>query len=110
MTVLAYGLSDVGMRRESNEDCYLIDESLGLYLVCDGMGGHEGGEIAAQDASKAVQDYFNKHAGELAELTESGNVESIQNLVVRAVQHACQTHRSVLAIKPIGFGSPAIVG
>lgn len=76
------------MRRESNEDCYLIDESLGLYLVCDGMGGHVGGEIASQDASQAVQDYFSEHAGELAELTESGNIEAVQDLVVRAVQHA----------------------
>lgn len=88
MAVMAYGQSDVGMRRENNEDCYLIDESLGLYLVCDGMGGHEAGEVASQEASDAVQDYLNKEAGKLAELTEHADIEAIQDLVVEAVQHA----------------------
>ncbi len=76
------------MRRDNNEDCYLIDESLGLYLVCDGMGGHEAGEVAAQEASQAVQSYLNDAVGRLAELAENHNIEAIQDLVVEAIQHA----------------------
>ncbi|MBC8873414.1 MAG: serine/threonine-protein phosphatase, partial [Planctomycetes bacterium] len=40
MRVEAFGTSDIGQRRENNEDHYMIDESLNLYIVCDGMGGH----------------------------------------------------------------------
>ncbi len=40
-------LTDVGKKREENEDNFLVDESLGLYVVCDGMGGHAAGEIAS---------------------------------------------------------------
>ncbi|MDQ6646765.1 MAG: protein phosphatase 2C domain-containing protein [Pseudomonadota bacterium] len=37
----------VGLRRTRNEDTYYADASLGLYLVADGMGGHQHGEVAA---------------------------------------------------------------
>lgn len=94
MTIKAYGQTHVGMRRENNEDCYLIDEPLGLYLVCDGMGGHHGGEIASREACQAVQGYVKDHADRLAELTETSDMEAIQNLVVESIQHASRIVRS----------------
>lgn len=41
-------------RRQNNQDAFLIDESLGLVVVADGMGGYEGGEIASKLATSAV--------------------------------------------------------
>jgi protein phosphatase len=52
----AYGLSDVGLVRQSNEDNFLIDASLGLVAVADGMGGHDGGELAAWQALGTLRD------------------------------------------------------
>jgi protein phosphatase len=47
-------LSHVGLRREHNEDTYYADVDLGLWLVADGMGGHEFGEVASALARDAV--------------------------------------------------------
>ncbi len=51
------GLSDVGRKRQVNEDSYLIEESASLFVVADGMGGHAAGEIASQLAVDAVSDF-----------------------------------------------------
>jgi protein phosphatase len=48
------GKTDVGLVREKNEDSMLIDPSLGLYVVCDGMGGHVGGQVASQLAVATI--------------------------------------------------------
>ncbi len=52
--ILAYGATHVGRERKNNEDAFRISPESGLYLVCDGMGGHASGEIASQIASDAM--------------------------------------------------------
>jgi PPM family protein phosphatase len=47
-------LSHVGLRREHNEDTYYGDAGLGLWLVADGMGGHEFGEVASALARDTI--------------------------------------------------------
>ena len=44
--------SDVGLRRQTNEDSYAISPELELYLVADGMGGHKAGRVASEMATQ----------------------------------------------------------
>jgi len=53
----AYGSTDKGPLRPTNEDYFGIDEHLGLCVLADGMGGHNAGEVAARMAVDAVTDY-----------------------------------------------------
>lgn len=51
-------LSDVGRVREKNEDSDLVMDEFGLYVVADGMGGHNSGEIASRLAVEAIRGFF----------------------------------------------------
>src|SRR6185295_11001171 len=50
------GRTDVGLVREKNEDSMLLSPEIGLYVVCDGMGGHVGGQVASQLAVKTIDE------------------------------------------------------
>lgn len=60
LRVKACGLSDVGMARSHNEDCFEIDQEHQLYVVADGMGGHSHGEIASRIAVETIREFVEK--------------------------------------------------
>ncbi|MCX8038364.1 MAG: Stp1/IreP family PP2C-type Ser/Thr phosphatase [Candidatus Sumerlaeia bacterium] len=57
MAVKSWATSDVGLRRSHNEDSCYANDTLGLYLVADGMGGHAAGEIASQAAVRTIHEF-----------------------------------------------------
>jgi protein phosphatase len=58
-----FGITDAGCVRANNEDCYVIAEDIGLFLVADGMGGAQAGEYASRMAARSVTEQL-RAAGE----------------------------------------------
>ncbi|HEY2015557.1 MAG TPA: protein phosphatase 2C domain-containing protein [Bryobacteraceae bacterium] len=58
MPVTSHGCSDIGCVRTENEDRILFDDALGLYVVCDGIGGRRRGDMAAEIATNTIRDYI----------------------------------------------------
>jgi protein phosphatase len=72
LSITEVGCTDVGNQRDHNEDCFTIETEIktqengrgksisakGIYIVCDGMGGHAAGEVASAMAIESLQSYF----------------------------------------------------
>ena len=59
------GITDIGRRREQNEDSLFCDDGMGLYVVADGMGGHKAGEVASKLVVETIRDYLEQNQTDL---------------------------------------------
>ena len=105
--VEVFGLSDVGCIRELNEDCYCIcgfgdNSERGFCILADGMGGHNAGEVASQNAVKLIAEEMNR-------LLESGEKE-IPGQLSRAVSAANTGIYTMASENPIhrGMGTTVV--
>lgn len=63
-------LTDVGRQREHNEDNFLVDKKIGLFVVCDGMGGHAAGEVASALTVRILHEELKREADLLRDYGE----------------------------------------
>lgn len=81
-----FAKSDIGKARDMNQDSYYVSqpsETVGLYIVADGMGGYNGGEIASKLAIISAKNYIENNF-----VKTEHSKEELQNLVKNAIEYA----------------------
>jgi PPM family protein phosphatase len=88
--VRSFGASDIGRHRKVNQDAYLRDDLLGLYVVADGMGGHAAGEVASQEAVDTLYGMIKRGLTNIGDKLVSGISEENARAACRLVEGAVQ--------------------
>jgi serine/threonine protein phosphatase PrpC len=95
LKLLSVARSDVGRKRQINEDAFFRDDARGFYVVADGVGGHNKGEIASREAVDALKSWVYGASRDLDRLVERltfGDGEAvweIRRLLESGVKNAC---------------------
>ena len=101
-----FSITDQGLRRENNQDAIWVDERCGLFAIADGMGGHEGGEVASAHAISMVKEII------VGDLQRHGASFSPERSLMRAFSVANkQIHYIGTVEKPelMGMGTTLVV-
>ncbi len=94
-STVSVAVTDVGRKREINEDAYFADDKMGFFVVADGVGGHNKGEIASREAIDQLRMWVfgaRHDLDRLVERCEKGESDAhweIRRLLENGVQSAC---------------------
>ncbi len=100
-TWIGIGRSEIGLVRTINQDAFTVIDEVGVWAVADGMGGHVGGEVAAQTAIATVQ----AEAGTSSNLLNNGHAspaDVLTDLISRAHEAILSRARSKSKLKGMG--------
>ncbi len=92
MQATTRGGTDIGRRREHNEDTFLVDDDIALAIVADGMGGHACGEVASELAAEAFRDAVTGERETLSKYAAGGaSSDEVHAVLESAMLMACNT-------------------
>lgn len=94
----------MGRKRPHNEDAYIADDKLGLYVVADGVGGQAKGEVASQESVEQVQLWVQARQATLAGLNDNPGSDErtleVRTLLETGVKQACYMVFGIAALDP----------
>ncbi len=112
MQIKYWAATDVGRKRADNEDNFLIDENVNLFIVADGMGGHASGEVASAIAVHTIREVIHRERG-LFDTFDPSNPEDqmeVSTLLEYAVHEACSRvwHKAQMEPEKRGMGTTVV--
>lgn len=85
--MIFYAKSDLGRKRKNNEDAFFAksyNDDIGLFIVADGLGGYESGEVASNLLVKVISDYFKTYKDSL----KRSSTLAVKNIIKKAIEIA----------------------
>ena len=112
MRAVAYGMTDVGLQRDHNEDSYAVLSEYGLFIVADGMGGHRAGDVASRIATDSISEFFRSTANDDATwpIAFDANLTEDENRLLSGILIANRRifERSIRSRECAGMGTTVV--
>ena len=103
MRLRYFGHTDIGLSRSHNEDAFLADPELGLFVVCDGVGGRARGEIASAETADLIWEWVKREQRALQAAINNATPDTqvtLARILRGAIQNACYLVHSMGELNP----------
>jgi len=109
MGILCAGATDIGRKRKTNQDSICLDHSHNFYAVADGMGGHNGGDIASQLSVKVMPEFFVNNSTLEPQLLMKNMIQEVNRAILQKAEENPELHGMGTTVSAIHFSGPTLV-
>lgn len=109
MGILCTGATDIGRKRKTNQDSICLDHSHHFFAVADGMGGHNGGDIASQMSVKVMPEYFSQHIHQDPQVLMKNTIQEVNRAILQKAEQEPELHGMGTTVSAIHFNGPQLV-
>lgn len=111
MGIICAGATDIGRKRKTNQDSICLDHAHHFYVVADGMGGHNGGDIASQLSVKVMPEFFVKHIKCEPDSLMKDMIQEVNRAILQKANENPDLHGMGTTVSAIYFsGTQLVIG
>src|SRR5680860_551930 len=103
MGILSAGATDIGRKRKTNQDSICLDIDRHFFAVADGMGGHNGGDIASQLSVKFMPEFLSKNSGVESQLLMKNMIQELNQAILDKAEEQPELHGMGTTVSAILF-------
>src|SRR6478735_3487648 len=109
MGIICAGATDIGRKRKTNQDSICLDHSHYFYAVADGMGGHNGGDIASQLSVKVMPEFLLKNTSMEPMVLMKNMIQEVNRSILQKAEENPDLHGMGTTLSAIQFAGPTLV-
>ncbi len=109
MGILCAGATDIGRKRKTNQDSICLDHGHHFFAVADGMGGHNGGDIASQLSVKVIPEFLIKHGKVEPQLLMKNMIQEVNRAILQKADENPDLHGMGTTLSAFMFAGPQLV-
>jgi serine/threonine protein phosphatase PrpC len=109
MGIICAGATDIGRKRKTNQDSICLDDTHFFYAVADGMGGHNGGDIASQLSVKVMPEFLAKNNTLEPQLLMKSLIQEVNKSILQKAEENPELHGMGTTVSAIQFAGPTLI-